>query len=180
MPDRVHPHLLGEGHLCYLEATSTVLDRYEPGGTALFCLHRAGRVLRDAILGKSDEDFAAEFFAYWGGTAYVDLPKEFEAGDAAVHWLALRPEEPEMRTGVIAPKGRLRDDGVPNAVPRCKMYDRDAGDLSQAALDGGGARRFEVGEQNLQHDRRYQLFRALPREREASTMPLAPGAPLTG
>jgi hypothetical protein len=33
------------------------------------------------------------------------------------------------------------------------MHDRDVAEFGKAALDGRGACRFGVGEQNLQHDR---------------------------
>ncbi|GJE46139.1 hypothetical protein AEGHOMDF_5339 [Methylobacterium soli] len=76
MPERTLPHLLGVNRsLCYYGKGSVILDRYDPGGTVLQCLEQAEAVLRDAVAGRSDDDFADEFQAYWGGTfAYVDLP----------------------------------------------------------------------------------------------------------
>jgi Prokaryotic E2 family B len=53
------PHLSGaDDQLCYLEPRSTVLDRYNPGGTVLRCLARAERVIGDAVRGKLNDDFA--------------------------------------------------------------------------------------------------------------------------
>lgn len=103
------PHILGQrGYLCYLDPNYTVLDRYNPGGTVLRCLNRARVVLNDALQGKLDADFAAEFQAYWrGNTGYVDLPKHFNGDDAVVYWVALDDEKPENWRAVIARRGML-------------------------------------------------------------------------
>ena len=87
-------HVAGpEGVLCYLDTRATVLDRYDPGGTVLRCLIEAERVLRDALSGRSNQDFAGEFLSYWADlTALVDLPAKFE-GDADIHWLKLRGDD---------------------------------------------------------------------------------------
>jgi molybdopterin/thiamine biosynthesis adenylyltransferase len=87
-------HIAGpEGLLCYLDTRATVLDRYNPGGTVVRCLREAERVLRDALRGRSDQDFAGEFLSYWADhLALVDLPVGFE-GEAAIHWLNLRGDE---------------------------------------------------------------------------------------
>lgn len=76
MPERAVPHLLGHDRsICYYGKGSVVLDRYDPGGTILQCLEQAEKVLRNAIRGRSDADFADEFQVYWGSTfVYVDLP----------------------------------------------------------------------------------------------------------
>src|SRR5262249_5937209 len=72
---------------------ATVLDRYDPGGTVVRCLMEAERVLRDALRGRLDQDFAIEFLSYWADLiALVDLPMGFE-GEAAIHWLKLRGDE---------------------------------------------------------------------------------------
>ena len=82
---RTIPHLLNSDmSLCYFEPGAVVLDRYDPGGTVLQCLAQADKVLRDAIRGRLDDDFADEFLAYWGPSpVLVDLPDGFE-GNATV------------------------------------------------------------------------------------------------
>jgi Prokaryotic E2 family B/ThiF family len=87
-------HVAGpDGLLCYLDTTATVLDRYDPAGTVLRCLLEAERVLRDALRGRSDQDFAAEFLGYWAEQfALVDLPPDFEGG-ATVRWLNLHGDD---------------------------------------------------------------------------------------
>jgi molybdopterin/thiamine biosynthesis adenylyltransferase len=101
------PHVAGpEGLLCYLDSRATVLDRYEPGGTVLLCLDQAERVLRDALRGRSDHDFAGEFMGYWADDyVLVDLPSGF-AGEGAIHWVALR-EDPKDPVPILARKKRL-------------------------------------------------------------------------
>ncbi len=107
LPRRALPHLyVGDG-ICYREATTAVLDRYNPAGTILWCLKRAEEVLANSLSGASDQDFAIEFGAYWQGTVYVDLPPGFKKPYAALYWLALREDAPELRTGVIAEKGHV-------------------------------------------------------------------------
>jgi molybdopterin/thiamine biosynthesis adenylyltransferase len=81
-------HIAGpDGLLCYLDTRATVLDRYNPGGTVLLCLQEAERVLRDALRGRSNQDFSGEFLSYWADLiALVDLPANFE-GEAAIQLL---------------------------------------------------------------------------------------------
>ncbi|TIP26207.1 MAG: hypothetical protein E5X67_21325 [Mesorhizobium sp.] len=79
LPDRKMPHVLGPRRsLCYYAKGAVVLDRYNPGGTILQCLDQAEKVVRDAVRGRSDADFADEFQVYWS-TKYtlVDLPKGY-------------------------------------------------------------------------------------------------------
>jgi molybdopterin/thiamine biosynthesis adenylyltransferase len=89
-PARKLPHIIGPNYLvCYYACGAVVLDRYNPGGTVLQCLDQAEGVLRDAIRGRSDGDFADEFQAYWGTvTAYIDLPDGYE-GPATVKYITL-------------------------------------------------------------------------------------------
>ena len=78
--DRKLPHFLGaDRQLCYVARGSIVLDRYDPAGTVLLCLEKAEKLVRDALRGRLDDDFADEFSAYWRGTwLLVDLPEGFE------------------------------------------------------------------------------------------------------
>lgn len=84
------PHVLsGDGTLCYFVAGSVVLDRYDPGGTVVQCLEKAEAVLRDAVRGRLDADFAEEFYSFWDRKyALVDLPPDF-AGPAKMHFLRI-------------------------------------------------------------------------------------------
>lgn len=88
---RMLPHLLGPSReVCYYAKGSTVLDRYNPAGTLIQCLGRAEQVVLDALKGKLDADFAAEFRAYWGSTwMLVDLPANF-TGRAHIHYVDVR------------------------------------------------------------------------------------------
>lgn len=87
------PHLLdGLRSFCYYAAGSVILDRYNPGSTVLQCLNQADAVMRDAVRGRSDGDFADEFQTYWADTfLLVDLPAEF-TGRAKVRFLQLGKE----------------------------------------------------------------------------------------
>ncbi len=87
------PHVLGPGRsLCYYETGSVILDRYDPAGSVVQCLERAERVLREAVRGRLDVDFADEFGAYWGRRfVYVDLPAGFR-GDARLLSARLGPD----------------------------------------------------------------------------------------
>lgn len=89
-PARKVPHVLGRNYaVCYFAKGAVILDRYNPGGTVLLCLTQAEKVLRDAIRGRSDADFADEFQSYWSTQfAYVDLPGEY-AGPATVKYIKL-------------------------------------------------------------------------------------------
>jgi molybdopterin/thiamine biosynthesis adenylyltransferase len=92
-PARKLPHIIGPNYgVCYYARGAVILDRYNPGGTVLQCLDQAERVLRDAIRGRSDGDFADEFQAYWGTvSAYIDLPDGYE-GPATVNYITLVDE----------------------------------------------------------------------------------------
>jgi molybdopterin/thiamine biosynthesis adenylyltransferase len=87
---RKYPHVLGPwGVICYFAAGAVVLDRYDPAGTILQCLNQAERVLRDALAGRLDADFAGEFMAYWGGTWQLsDLPRRY-SGRGTFHEVKL-------------------------------------------------------------------------------------------
>ena len=87
---RLLPHILGPGRaICYYAKGSVILDRYNPAGTVVQCLERAEKVVRDALRGQLDDDFATEFRSYWLGTwMLVDLPKDF-VGQAKVYFVKL-------------------------------------------------------------------------------------------
>lgn len=91
------PHVLGPGGIiCYYAAGAVVLDRYDPGGTILQCLTQAERVLRDALAGRLDADFAGEFRSYWGGTWELsDLPIRF-GGVGRFHTVRLAGGDDKM------------------------------------------------------------------------------------
>jgi molybdopterin/thiamine biosynthesis adenylyltransferase len=101
-------HITGpEGTLCYLDTRATVLDRYDPTGTVLRCLLVAEQVLGDALRGRSNQDFAAEFLSYWSTqNMLIDLPAGF-AGKAVVQWLGLQGDDHVMpilsASGTLAP-----------------------------------------------------------------------------
>ena len=100
------PHLIGAGGmLCYVARNSTVLDRYDPGGTVLRCLLQAEKVLGDGLRGRTDADFVDEFANYWGqGPAIlIDLPIDF-AGEAAIFGVAFAQDR---ETYLLAEKGKL-------------------------------------------------------------------------
>lgn len=91
------PHVLGPGGvICYYAAGAVVLDRYDAGGSILQCLGQAERVLRDALAGRLDDDFAGEFQAYWGGTWQLgDLPADY-TGEGTFHVVRLSEAEKAM------------------------------------------------------------------------------------
>ena len=101
------PHFSGaDDQLCYLEPHSTVLDRYNPGGTVLRCLTRAEKVLGDAVRGKLNEDFADEYANYWSTTTLlVDLPSTFN-GETEIFWLSLNHDDKEG-TPILTRKNKL-------------------------------------------------------------------------
>lgn len=110
LTNRVLPHVFGDdGSLCYMERTSSVLDRYDPGGTIVFCLAAAKRTLEDAISGKSDRDLAAEFFAYWGRLAYVDLPKSFGGDSVVISWLSMTDGDAALLTPIVTEKDKIAE-----------------------------------------------------------------------
>ncbi len=102
------PHLAGpDGEFCYLEPRSTVLDKYNPGGTVLRCLVRAEQVLGDAVRGKLNADFAAEYVNYWSSSPLlIDLPVDFQ-GEAAIYWIALNRDHKEKVSAVLTRKNKL-------------------------------------------------------------------------
>ena len=101
------PHLSGgDDQLCYLDPRSTVLDRYDPGGTVLRCVDLAEKVLGDAVRGRLNDDFAEEFANYWSPTTLlVDLPVQVD-GEAEIFWVALN-EGDKDGTPILARKGKL-------------------------------------------------------------------------
>ncbi|TXN41205.1 hypothetical protein FV232_09380 [Methylobacterium sp. WL30] len=125
MPDRMLPHLQGvDRSICYYAKGSVVLDRYDPGGTVLQCLDQAEAVLRDAIDGRSDADFADEFNAYWGTTfVYVDLPVNY-SGPARICAVRLGRRERDV---LIVTTGRTWFGGL-------DRYTGRRGDLGQPVL----------------------------------------------
>ncbi|MGP4751535.1 hypothetical protein G6M86_20200 [Agrobacterium tumefaciens] len=92
LPDGQIPHVLGDERVvCYYARGSVVLDRYDPGGTVLQCLQKCEEVIRDALSGKLNDDFADEFSSYWSSTnALVDLPADAK-GIARVKYVRLDP-----------------------------------------------------------------------------------------
>ena len=103
----VIPHVSGgDDQLCYLDVGSTVLDRYDPGGTVLRCLLRAEQVLGDAVRGKLNDDFADEYANYWSAkTLLVDLPPD-TIGEAEISWVSLDRRD-LAGTPILARKGKL-------------------------------------------------------------------------
>lgn len=83
-PDRRLPHLGPSRLICYYALGSVVLDRYDPGGTIVRCIEQATRVLEDAVEGRSDADFGAEFDAHWSARWMLcDLPAGY-SGPATI------------------------------------------------------------------------------------------------
>lgn len=101
------PHLSGaDDQLCYLDPRSTVLDRYNPGGTILRCIARAEKVLGDAVRGKLNDDFANEYANYWSMTALlVDLPPNAN-GEAEIFWVSLSRDD-ENGIPILTRKNKL-------------------------------------------------------------------------
>lgn len=60
-------HQVTDGSFCYLSNGEVVLDRYDPAGSILFCLNQATGLLDKLIASpeRNQEDFEAEFLAYW-------------------------------------------------------------------------------------------------------------------
>ncbi len=97
LPERLLPHLGSEGEICFFARGAVVLDRYDPGGTVLLCLNRAETVLRNALRGRLDDDFADEFRAHWWQTWMLsDLPQGYVG----------QPEHTSSRYRERAPDGR--------------------------------------------------------------------------
>ncbi|POD32325.1 ThiF family adenylyltransferase [Pseudomonas syringae] len=61
----VTPHLGSSGWLCYLTASSVVLDIFDPIGQTLKCLAEAERVLGCILKGEMVEDLTEEFLVHW-------------------------------------------------------------------------------------------------------------------
>jgi hypothetical protein len=101
------PHLTGaDNQLCYIERNSTVLDRYDPGGTVLRCLVQAEKVLGDGLRGRLHADFAAEFANYWSRSPLlVDLPPAF-TGLGSIYWVALNPDD-KREIAILTRKDKL-------------------------------------------------------------------------
>ena len=87
------PHILTEDlSLCYFEGGGIVFDRYDPGGTILQCLDQAERVVRDAVRGRLDDDFAAELSSYWGDRfVFTDVATDM-VGECSIYYLATSRE----------------------------------------------------------------------------------------
>lgn len=100
---RLLPHLINDSRsLCYFNAGSIVLDRYNPDGTIIQCIERAESVIKDAIKGKLDDDFAAEFRAYWQSKWMLfDVPENY-VGKGSVRFVDLSGKGPDV--GVLSNK----------------------------------------------------------------------------
>jgi molybdopterin/thiamine biosynthesis adenylyltransferase len=91
---RLLPHFLGQNRiLCYVAQGSIVLDRYDPAGVVLLCLKKAEDLIRNAMRGRLNADFAGEFEVYWRGTwLLVDLPDGFTGRAKLQQSLGLKAE----------------------------------------------------------------------------------------
>jgi len=86
---RMRPHILmSDMSMCYFEPGAVVFDRYNPGGTVLQCLDRAGKVARDATRGRLDGDFSAEFQSYWGEAVVLTDLAAGGPGEPSVKYVA--------------------------------------------------------------------------------------------
>lgn len=103
--NRLYPHLFPASlAICYLDSNAAVLDRYRPGGTVLWCLQQAERVVSEVLRGAADRDFAHEFNVYWGLPVFFsDLPQDL-AGKAAVARVRLRAD---YEVPVLAAHGKF-------------------------------------------------------------------------
>ncbi|WP_349962426.1 ThiF family adenylyltransferase [Rhizobium sp. ZPR3] len=92
LPDRKLPHVLGvDRTVCYYAKGAVILDRYDPAGTVLQCLNKCEDVIRKALGGKLNDDFAEEFGSYWSMVnSLVDLPPG-ATGKASVKYIRLHP-----------------------------------------------------------------------------------------
>lgn len=115
LDNRKLPHILGPaGIICYYGAGSAILDRYNPAGTILRCLIKAEKVVADALGGRLDSDFAAEFASYWGKSWMLyDLPHDF-SGLGTVAYPVLR--EDGVPTPVLTAKSSWATDRDPASV----------------------------------------------------------------
>jgi molybdopterin/thiamine biosynthesis adenylyltransferase len=100
---RLLPHLINSSRsLCYYNAGSIILDRYNPDGTIIQCLERAEMVVKDAIKGNLDADFAAEFRSYWESRwMLIDVPTNY-VGTASLRFVDLSGNGPDV--GVLSDK----------------------------------------------------------------------------
>jgi molybdopterin/thiamine biosynthesis adenylyltransferase len=72
------------------------MDRYDPAGTVIQCVDKAERVLQDALSGRLNNDFAAEFGSYWRPQFMMyDLPKDF-VGIADIRYPRLHQNDEPM------------------------------------------------------------------------------------
>lgn len=58
-------HVDTKGRLCYLDAETHFLDRYQPAKAIVTLLELARNVLADSLSGKNADDVGYEFSAYW-------------------------------------------------------------------------------------------------------------------
>ncbi|MDX0518898.1 ThiF family adenylyltransferase [Sinorhizobium medicae] len=94
LPDRKLPHILGfDRSVCYYARGTVVLDRYDPAGTVLQCLNKCEAVIRDAVGGRLNDDFADEFGSFWSSVnSLVDLPTN-AIGAASVKYIRFDPRK---------------------------------------------------------------------------------------
>jgi molybdopterin/thiamine biosynthesis adenylyltransferase len=97
------PHFINDTRtLCYFNPGSIILDRYNPDGTILQCINRAESVIKDAINGKLNADFAAEFRSYWQSSyMLLDVPAQY-TGKASVRFFDLNGLKTDI--GVLSNK----------------------------------------------------------------------------
>jgi molybdopterin/thiamine biosynthesis adenylyltransferase len=119
LPSRAVPHLGQDREICYFAKGTIVPDRYDPGGAVLMCLDRAEKVIRDAIRGRSDIDFADEFAAYWNATSMLllDLPAD-HVGPATAYFVVLGSDESLTRVLALKSTWALRMHRGPKNVAR--------------------------------------------------------------
>ncbi len=112
------PHLGPNREICYFAKGTVVPDRYDPGGAMLMCLDRAEKVLRDAIRGRSNADFADEFGAYWHATPMLlDLPEGY-VGPATAYFIVLGGENSMTRVLALKSTWALKMHKGPQNVIR--------------------------------------------------------------
>jgi molybdopterin/thiamine biosynthesis adenylyltransferase len=118
LPSRSLPHLGQDREICYFARGTVVPDRYDPGGAVLMCLDRAEKVVRDAIRGRSDIDFADEFAAYWNGSSMLlDLPTD-HVGPATAYFVMLGSADNPMRVLALKSTWALKMHRGPKNVVR--------------------------------------------------------------
>ena len=62
----IAPHIMQGGFLCYAAKGSIVLDIFNMPAQLLACINQAETVYSEILAGVRTQDFADEFFAYWG------------------------------------------------------------------------------------------------------------------